>query len=202
MSIERWRAMHKEDVAIAAEGEIDLLFLGDSITEMWPQAAWDEHFAPRNAANFGIGGDRTENLLWRLRNGATGSLEPEVVVVMIGTNNFGIGNESAEQVAQGIEAVLDQVQASFGDTQVILLGILPRDQAADTEFRRKIIKTNVLIAPLGERDGVHYHDIGAAFLEEDGSMSPEIMADFLHPTEKGYAVFAEQLNTILEPMLR
>lgn len=202
MSMERWRAMHGEDVAIANEGDVDLLFLGDSITEMWPQAAWDEHFAPHRAANFGIGGDRTENLLWRLRNGATGELDPETVVLMIGTNNFGMGNEKPAQVALGVEKVLDQVQSSYEDAQVVLLGILPRDQAADTEFRRKIIETNALIASLGEREGVTFHDIGAAFLQEDGTMSPEIMADFLHPTEKGYAVFAEQLNAILEPMLR
>lgn len=202
MSIERWREMHAEDVTIAEEDGVKLLFLGDSITEMWPQAQWDEHFAALGAANFGIGGDRTENLLWRLRNGATGKLNPEIVVLMIGTNNFGLRDDSPERVAQGVGAVVDQVRSSFGNAEVVLLGILPRDERADGQLRSKVTAANALIASLGEREQVSYHDIGAAFLEEDGTISTEIMADFLHPTEKGYAVFAEQLNAILEPMLR
>ena len=120
---------------------------------------------------------------------------------MIGTNNFGFGDDSVEQVVQGVEAVLDQVQDSFENAEVVLLGILPRDEAPGTPFRQNIIATNERIAALGERERVTFHDIGAAFLEADGTMSPEIMADFLHPTEKGYAVFAEQLTAILEPLL-
>ena len=201
MSMERWREMHAEDVAIAHEGGVDLLFLGDSITEMWPETAWNKHFDPLNAANFGIGGDRTENLIWRLQNGATGKLDPGVVVVMIGTNNFGLGDDSVEQVTRGIEAVVDEVENAFEDARIVLLGILPRDAEAGTPFREMIIATNQSIAALGERDNVSFHDIGSAFLEPDGTLSPEIMGDFLHPTEKGYAVFAEQLMPILEPLL-
>jgi lysophospholipase L1-like esterase len=202
MSIERWREMHGEDKAIAANGTARLLFLGDSITEMWPAALWEAHFASFGAANFGIGGDKTGHLLWRLQNGSTGKLAPETIVLMIGTNNFGLGDDSPEQVAQGIEAVVDQAHASWPAAQIVLLAILPRDEEAGTDMRRKVSETNALIATLGEREGVSYHDIGAAFLQEDGSISPELMGDFLHPTEKGYAVFAEQLNAILEPMLR
>lgn len=201
MSIERWRDMHAEDTSIAAADDIDLLFLGDSITEGWTESIWNENFAPHGAANFGIGGDKTQNLLWRLRNGSTGKLDPEVIVLMIGVNNFGLGEATPLEVARGVEAVVDQLQLNFGGSKIVLLGILPVGKEAGTDIRQKVSETNTLLESFGSRDGVVFHDIGGAFLEKDGSMSPEIMADFLHPTEKGYAVFAEQLNAILKPLL-
>ncbi len=201
MSIERWRAMHAEDVAVADAGDVDLLFIGDSITEGWPAAQWDAHFAPLGAANFGIGGDRTENLLWRLRNGAVGQLDPEVVVLMIGTNNFGLRGDTPEQVAAGVEAVVDELQGAFGDAHVVLLGILPRDEQPGTPLREGIAQANARIAALGERENVSWHDLGDVFLQPDGTLPAELMADFLHPTETGYAVLAERLNAVLEPLL-
>ncbi len=201
MSIERWRDMYREDLSIADEGEIDLLFLGDSITEGWTQTIWDENFAPHKAANFGIGGDKTQNLLWRLRNGSVGKLDPGVIVLMIGVNNFGLGDDTPVEVARGIEAIIDQLQSDFDKARIVLLGILPVGQEAATEIRQKVSETNRLLESFGKRDGVIFRDIGAAFLEQDGSMSSEIMADFLHPTEQGYTIFAEQLNAILKPML-
>lgn len=202
MSIERWRSMYREDLSIANEGEIDLLFLGDSITEGWPEAIWNSNFAPYEAANFGIGGDKTQNLLWRLRNGSVGKLDPGVIVLMIGVNNFGLGKDSPLEVARGVEEILDQLKSDFSKAKIVLLGILPVGQESGTEIREKVIETNVLLESFGGRDGVVFHDIGEAFLQDDGSISPEIMADFLHPTEKGYAVFAQQLNAILKPLLQ
>jgi endoglucanase len=199
MTIARWRAMHEEDRTIAARGGIDLLFLGDSITEGWPAELWAAHFAPAGAANFGIGGDQTQNVLWRLRNGAKGRLSPETVVLMIGVNNLNLGGHAPAQVALGIEAVVDEIAATYPDAEVVLLGVLPFGERPGTPERRRVEEVNAGIAALGDRNGVRYHDIGAAFLEEDGSIAPETMADFLHPTEKGYAVFARELDAILNP---
>jgi lysophospholipase L1-like esterase len=201
MSMQRWRDLHAGDMAVAQDGEVDVLFVGDSITEGWPRSLWEKHYAPLGAANFGIGGDMTDNLLWRLHNGATGNLAPQAVVLMIGTNNLGIRQDSPEQVAAGIEAVVSELLGSFDEAEIILLGLLPRNESADSEMRVSIVEVNRLISELGSRERVSFHDIGAAFLQADGSISTAIMADFLHPTEKGYAVFAEQLDPILESVL-
>jgi len=197
MSIARWRQMFAEDVAIAAAGDVDLLLLGDSITEMWPDSAWQGYFAPLNAANFGIGGDRTENVLWRLQNGATGILQPRTVVLMIGVNNFGLRGDTPAQVYEGVAAVVAQLRESFPEARILLLGILPYGEQPQTPERQAVGETNRLISSLAAEPQVEFHDIGAAFLEADGSIAPSIMADFLHPTEQGYEVFAEQLLPML-----
>jgi len=202
MSIERWREMFEEDLAIADDEKVDLLFLGDSITEGWTQGIWDESFAPHKAANFGIGGDQTQNLLWRLRNGSAGQLDPELIVLMIGVNNLFLGGDQPEDIYYGVEAVIQEIAKRFDRAEVLLLGLLPVGEEAGTETRQKVADANRLLAGLDEMDGVSFHDIGSAFLQEDGSISPEIMPDFLHPSEKGYAIFAEQLNALLKPMLR
>lgn len=202
MSMDRWRALHAEDLSVAERGGVDLLFLGDSITEGWPDFAWTAAFA-NSPANFGIGGDRTENLLWRLRNGAVGSLDPEVMVLMIGVNNFGLRGDSAQDVYAGVEAVIEESKAAFRDARIVLLGILPYGEGGpDTPDRRRVDETNRLLAGLADDPRVEFHDIGAAFLQEDGTIPPDLMADYLHPTERGYEVFADQLRPILEPLFR
>jgi lysophospholipase L1-like esterase len=201
MSMSRWRTMHAEDVDIAAGGGVRLLFLGDSITEGWPADLWSAHFSRYGAANFGIGGDRTENLLWRLRNGSTGRLDPEVVVLMIGVNNFGLRGDSPRDVFLGVQAVVEEAKAAFASARIVLLGILPYGQQADSPGRRDVIETNALLASLADDPRVEFHDIGAAFLQADGSIAPAVMADFLHPTDEGYAIFAGQLDPILAALL-
>jgi endoglucanase len=202
MSLERWRALHAEDVAIAERGGVDLLFLGDSITEGWPDALWEARFAHWSPANFGIGGDRTENLLWRLRNGAAGDLEPEVVVLMIGVNNFGFREDSPQDVYAGVAAVVEEARSAFGDARIVLLGVLPYGEGGpESPERQRVAETNRLLAKLADDPRVEFHDIGAAFLD-DGAIRPEIMADYLHPTERGYEIFADELQPILRPLLQ
>ena len=201
MSMSRWRELHAEDVAVAESGEVNLLFVGDSITEDWPAALWDEYFAPHGAANFGIGGDMTENLLWRLRNGAAGRIDPRAVVLMIGSNNLGIRGDAPADVANGVEAVVDELQSVFPEAHIVLLGILPRDPGPGTPLRDAIAQTNADISALALRDNVSWHDLGGAFLDENGMLPAELMADYLHPTESGYALLAERLDAILEPLL-
>jgi endoglucanase len=197
MSIAEWQSMHAEDVAIAEKGGIDLLFLGDSITEHWPENFLDETFSGYKTANFGIGGDMTQNLLWRLRNGSTGQLDPQIVVIMIGVNNFYFAGNGPEEIFRGVQADLEQVKTSFPNAHIVLLGILPYGEKADTAERIEVIETNTLLARLGQDPRVEFHDIGKAFLQPDGSISKEIMGDHLHPTEKGYSVFARELKPIV-----
>src|SRR5436190_7359784 len=91
MSVKTWNDKHESFVKRAKEGKIDLLFLGDSITEGWGNnAVWQKQYGALNAANFGIGGDMTQNVLWRIQNGEIEGISPKVIVLMIGTNNFGL----------------------------------------------------------------------------------------------------------------
>lgn len=121
---------------------------------------------------------------------------------MIGVNNLFLGGDNPKDVYYGVEAVIQEIGEQFEGAEILLLGLLPVGKEAGSETRQKVTETNQLLAGLAEMDGVTFRDIGAAFLQEGGSISAEIMPDFLHPSEKGYAVFAEQLNGILGSMLR
>jgi lysophospholipase L1-like esterase len=201
MSMARWEQMHEEDVAIADAGGVDLLFLGDSITEGWEQSLWEKYFAPYGAANFGIGGDHTGNLLWRLQNGAKGALQPKVVVLLIGVNNFGHLNETPEQVFAGVTAVVNEVQTAFPTAKILLNGVFPYGQAADTAQRRQVKELNKLIATLAQSDRILFQDYGPLLLDEAGSISSQTMGDFLHLTPEGYAIWAEAMLPTLHAWL-
>lgn len=117
--------------AIAKNGkDAELLFLGDSITDAWrgkaAQPTWNKYFAPYKALNFGIGGDRTQHVLWRLQHGELEGFRPKVAVLMIGTNNT--GSDSAEQIAAGVTAIVKEIHKQSPNTKVLLLAIFPRPQ--------------------------------------------------------------------------
>jgi lysophospholipase L1-like esterase len=194
---------HKKFLAIAKKGGVEVLFLGDSITHGWEgQKAWKEHFEPLKAANFGIGGDQTGHVLWRLTEGKElEGISPRVAVLMIGTNNS--GRDSAPQIAEGIKAIVKTIQEKSPSTKVLLLGIFPRGEKAGNPFRKKLANVNKIVANLDD-DGktVKYLDIGPKFLEEDGSLSKKIMPDFLHLSPRGYEIWAEAITPTLKEMLK
>jgi lysophospholipase L1-like esterase len=184
---------HKGFVALAKKGNIDVVFFGDSITDGWRGRAgmdvWKEHFAPLKAANFGIGGDRTQHVLWRIQNGELEGIKPKVAVVMIGTNN--LGANTAEQIAEGIKAIVGEIHKQRPATKILLLGIFPRAPKADNPARAKIKQINEIIAKLGKEKNIKYLDIGEKFLEADGNLSKDIMPDYLHLSKKGYEIWAK-----------
>src|SRR5205823_5263650 len=130
------KGRHDTFVQIAKRGGVDVLFLGDSITDAWggdghdPRAAgaaiFKEEFVPLKTANFGIGGDRTQHVLWRLQNGELEGIQPKVVMLMIGTNNSNGRDNTAEEIADGIKAIVKEVHKHSPRTKVLLLGIFPR----------------------------------------------------------------------------
>ncbi len=194
---------HKKFLEIAKKGGVEVLFLGDSITHGWEgQKAWKKYFQPLKAANFGIGGDQTGHVLWRLTEG--GELEgisPKVAVLMIGTNNS--GRDSAEQIAQGITLIIKTIQEKSPTTKVLLLGIFPRGEKAGTPIRGKLAQVNQIVAKLDDGGKtVKYLDIGDKFLEKDGSLSRAIMPDFLHLSPRGYEIWAEAITPTLQEMLK
>lgn len=201
MSIENWYERFNDDVAIAKAGNVDLLFIGDSITQGWPSPLWDEYFGQYHPANFGIGGDHTGNILWRLQNTDLSNLHPKVIVLLIGINNFFHNGDQPDDVFQGVKAVVDLLRTEFPDSKILLNGILPHKEHANDPMREKIIETNQKILTLGDHSSVYYRDYGSLFLTEDGTLITALMPDTLHPAEPGYRVWADAMLPQLQVWL-
>ncbi|HEY2760400.1 MAG TPA: platelet-activating factor acetylhydrolase IB subunit [Pirellulales bacterium] len=185
----------------AKKGDVDLLFIGDSITENWMgrgKDVWSKYYGHRKAMNMGIGGDRTQHVLWRMDHGNIDGINPKLAVLMIGTNNAHSNN--AEEIAAGIKAILDRLQDKLPQTKVLLLGIFPRGEHDNPE-RQIVIKASELASKFADNKRVFYLDIGSKFLEPDGSISKEIMPDFTHPSEKGYEIWAEAIEPKVAELL-
>jgi lysophospholipase L1-like esterase len=195
-----WMKQHEDFLKTAQAGNVDLLFLGDSITQGWRGATqtWARFYGQRKAANFGIGGDRTEHVLWRIQNGELKGIEPKVVVLMIGTNNA--GSNTPDEIAQGITAIVHELRERLPKTKVLLLGVFPRSQKP-AAIRERLKSVNEKIAKLDDGSNVHFLDIGQAFLSEDGTISNKIMPDYLHLSRKGYRIWAEAMEPTLWSML-
>ena len=186
----------------AMKGACDLIFVGDSITEGFEdegREVWADRYAKRRAANLGISGDRTEHVLWRLENGNLDGLQPKLAVVMIGTNNFGHGTHEAPQVLEGIQAVIASLRAKRPDMAILLLGIFPRGERFNA-MRGDILQVNQALARL-EDEQVHFLDIGAAFVEDDGSISKTVMPDALHLSPEGYRRWADAIEPSIRQLL-
>jgi len=205
-----WVKRHDAFAEEAKKGGFDVLFTGDSITDGWrnnPQKKiFDATFGPLKSANFGISGDRTQHVLWRLQNGEFEGLTlPKVVVLMIGTNNIG-QKDNPEQPASaiaGIQAIVKEIRKKSDHAKILLLGVFPRGEKADNRFRAMVKEINAGAAKLDdEGKSVKYLDIGEKFLQPDGTISKEIMPDFLHLTEKGYHIWADAIKDTLAEMLK
>lgn len=202
MSVATWNARHEQYLKRAKEGKCDLLFLGDSITEGWGNNdTWQKNYTPRNAVNFGIGGDTTQNVHWRITNGEVEGLAPKAIVLMIGTNNFGLHNDKPEDVVRGVEALVKALRMKLPAAKILLLGMFPRDAKPDTDFRKRIKSGNEQIAKLADEKAVFYLDIGGKFLAEDGTLPKELMPDSLHLSPKGYEIWAEAMEPSLKKLL-
>jgi lysophospholipase L1-like esterase len=204
---EKWVARHEGFAAEAKAGDIDLLFLGDSITDGWRRRGkevWDREYAPLKAANFGIGGDRTEHVLWRLRNGEGEGFQPKLVVLMIGTNNTGFERDGTTprnappEIVEGVTTIVSDLRKDFPSAKILLLAVFPRGEK-DSLQRGQVAEVNREIAKLHDGQHVHYLDIGAKFLDAAGNIPADVMPDLLHPNEKGYEIWADAIR---EPVKR
>ncbi|TFW15821.1 glycosyl hydrolase 2 galactose-binding domain-containing protein [Duganella callida] len=202
MSRERWRQMYAEDVAVADQGNVDLLFVGDSITEGWNQDVWNKSFGGWRAANFGIGGDHTGNVLWRLQNGHAEKLHPKAVVLTIGVNNFSFCSASPEQAFEGIKLVVVQLRKLYPEARILLNAVLPHGQTPQSPERMRVAELNRMVATLNDGQHVFYHDYGQRFLRANGEMSPQVMGDFLHPTVQGYQIWADAMLPDIRQLMK
>jgi len=209
-----WIQRHEGFVDIAKRGGVDVLFVGDSITDGWrneqkgAKAIWDREFAPLRAANFGIGGDRTQHVLWRLQHGELDGLKPKVVVLMIGTNNTGFEADQATrkntpaETAAGVEAIVREIRTKLPATKLLLLAIFPRAEKPDHPLRLQVREINALLARLHDGKHVHFLDLGTHFLAADGTLPADVMPDFLHPNARGYQIWAAAVQAPLRQLLR
>ena len=198
-----WRQRNQAKNAQARAGNVELAFIGDSITQGWEgagKAIWAARYGDRKPINLGFGGDRTEHVIFRLQNGNLRNIQPKVAVLMIGTNNTGHQMQEPAEVAAGVEKILEILQQKTPQTQVLLLGVFPRGQQPLDAKRLNNVAINQRIRRLHDGERIHYLDIGKAFLEDDGTLSPKIMPDALHLNEEGYRRWADAIEPMLQQL--
>ena len=203
---------HKQFLKVVEKGEGDVIFLGDSITQGWEGAgkkAWAEHFAAFKPVNLGIGGDQTGHVLWRITEGKEiDPLKPKLAVIMIGTNNT--GGHSAEQIAGGIKAIVEELRKQKPEMKILLLGVFPRGSGVKKEeavapadkLNPKIPAINAIIAKLADDKHVFYKDIGAKFLNKDGGLDRKVMPDLLHLSPEGYEIWAAAIKDDIAKLVK
>jgi lysophospholipase L1-like esterase len=202
----QFQAKHQANLEVARQGDAEVLFMGDSITDFWRNTegpfagkpVLDRHFGHWKIANFGIAGDTTQGVLYRLQNGEGQGFSPRAVMLMIGTNNT-LRNSAAE-IAEGIGAVVLELQRNFPQAKILLLGVFPRGRPNDP-VRGTIAEINRTIAKLHDGNRVHYLDIGAKFLAADGSIPADVMSDLLHPGPAGYEIWAQAVKEPLTKLM-
>jgi lysophospholipase L1-like esterase len=199
--------LHEAFLKRGKAGKIGVLFLGDSITEGWNtkgKEVWTKTYAndTYNAANFGIGGDRTQHVLWRMDNGELDGIHPKVVVLMIGTNNTNGNEYTAEQIARADIKIVNELHQKLPDTKVLVLGIFPRGNLPTDAHRAKIKAINAELAKLDDGKTTRYLDIGDKFLTADGTLTKDMMSDYLHPGAKGYQIWADAMQPLLNEMMK
>lgn len=200
-----WKKRFDAQNEKARAGGVELILVGDSITQGWenPQAqeVWQAHFKDIPTLNLGIGGDSTQNVLWRLDHGNLDGISPKVAVVMIGTNNTRDPRTTGEQIAAGITAIVYKLRYKLPHTRILLLGIFPRD-GKDSPKRMTNAKANELISHLAQRKDIFFLDLGPRFLSPDGSLSREVMPDLLHLSPKGYEIWASGMEGQLRELMK
>ncbi len=193
-----WSKRHAEVCAAVASEQPQVIFIGDSITHNFDKNIFKEAYGSYHAVNAGYGWDRTENALWRLQHGEIEGGSPKVAVVMIGTNNIGINTPA--DIATGVKAVCSEITKNQPKTKILLLAIFPRGQKPD-DGRAKVTEVNKLISAFDGHDNINFLDIGKVFLNPDGTISKDIMGDFLHPSSKGYTLWVDAMKPTLSTLL-
>ena len=206
----RFFELHEKFLARGKAGPIGVLFLGDSITEGWGKAPhiWEHYYGQWQPANFGIGGDQTQHVIWRIENGELDGIQPKVVVLMLGTNNS--GSYTAEQIAAADRKIVGLIRTRLPEAKILLLAIFPRGprktrdgQPEPWEQRMAVIRAaNADLATLDDGKTIRFLDINASFLGNDGTIPNTIMPDQLHPNAAGYQLWADAMQPLLTEMMK
>jgi len=188
-----WMERHESMNTKARQGKIDLIYIGDSIVQRYESVGkpvWDHYYAPRNALNLGISGDRTQHVIWRLDNGNIEGINPKLAIVMIGQNNG--GHNTASEIAEGVTEVVKIIRTKLPKTKILLLGIFQRREKPTPE-RAVLAEANTIISKLADTS-TSYMDINSVFVQPDGTIPASLMPDFEHPSELGFKRWAEAIE--------
>jgi lysophospholipase L1-like esterase len=186
-----------------ANAPVRVVFLGDSITQGWEDAgaaAWERDFAPLGALQIGVGGDRTEHVLWRLEKAPLTTLDPRVIVLMIGTNNASTGRDSGELIVRAVRAVVDTLLTQCPRARVIVLDLPPRGQRMNP-LRGLVLQVNQALSQVPWNDRVSFLRVGDEFVRGDGSLDEAAMPDFLHFSPAGYERWAGSIRPAVSSAL-
>jgi lysophospholipase L1-like esterase len=208
---ERNDPRHQGFLDIAKTGNVELLFVGDSITDWFANPrgqtatggeVWKVSFGSMKPADFGIAGDTTQGVLWRMQNGELDGFKAKLIVLMLGTNN--INRNPNDEIVDGDRLIIEEFKKRQPQAKVLLLGIFPRNGAPTDPlaFRAAIKEINSKLANLADNRQVFYMDIGQKFLTADGTLTTEIMADGLHPTAKGYQIWADAILPTVKNLMQ
>lgn len=200
-----WIPRHEQVLDRVRHGNVDMIFVGDSITHGWEKPGvgkelWDMYYGPRNAVNMGFGGDGTQHVLWRLDNGEIDGISPKLAVLMIGTNNSNGQSYTAEEISDGIKAICGRMRHKLPKTKILILGIFPRG-ATPSPQRQKNAEASELASQIADNDMVYYLNINDRFLEADGTLSKDIMPDLLHLSKKGYRIWAQAIEPTVAKLM-
>ena len=208
LDIYDWYARHHAELDLQKKMNPRIVLIGDSITHFWggpPKStpengptSWQRVFGSMPALNMGFGWDRTQNVLWRLRQGEFKGLHPQWVVLAIGTNNLtGTSNARANtpgEIVEGIAAICREIRHRSPESRIILMAIFPRGSQPSDPLRKPIQETNRLLAQrFADDPSLTYLDIGGSFLATNGSLPPSMMPDGTHPSDAGYQIWADAL---------
>jgi len=193
---------HAELNEIARRGDIDLVFLGDSITELWAEAGrevWNKYYGRRKAANFGMGGDRTQHVLWRIEHGNFDGIHPKAIVLLIGGNNS--RHNTPQEIADGVKAVVQKLREKVPESKILLLAIFPSGERPEDPQRVTAMAANAIFQKVADGRMIRYLDIGDRFTNRDGTISRIIMPDFEHLSPSGFALWAAAIEPVLKELL-
>jgi lysophospholipase L1-like esterase len=187
----------------AGHGDFDFVLIGDSITDWWQKRNGPDtyaRFAPWKPLDLGVAAETTEEVLWRLLNGELDGIHPKVIMLMIGTNNIGRGDQP-EWVVAGVKKILETIRIKQPQAKILLLAIFPRSASSQDAIRKRVEETNKLLPALADGANIFYMDIGPRFLDAQGNLSKEIMPDLLHPNARGYQIWLDAVSPKLEELM-
>lgn len=213
-TVKWWHPRHEQVLERVAQGNVDLILVGDSITHSFENAGkemWDTYYAPRNAVNMGFSGDCTQHVLWRFDNGEIDGISPKLAILMIGTNNSNKQDNTAEEIADGIKAICAKMREKMPKTKILMLAIFPRGDAEQRKIKGQDAafnpqwaqnnKASELASQIADGKMIYYLDINKVFLDKDGVLTREVMPDLLHPKEKGYQLWAEAIEPTVAKLM-
>lgn len=199
-----WSGLHQKLLARTAQGGVDVMFLGDSLTALWDKegkAVWDSRFAPLKAANYGIGGDSTRQVLWRLENGELDNLNPKLVVLMIGTNNIYSDHNSGTdaEITEGVAKIVGLIHVKAPAAKILLLGVLPRQNAFFTD---RVANLNTALSAYASANKIPFANVYDKFLGTDVINPALFKTDRVHLSPAGYDILGAELAPAITALLK